>query len=140
MILRGGVASKSESQLQTGRSLRSTRFKTRKCPGIASADWRLTCPNSTPFNPWCWLQRWDHTLPPTEPERSSQNQRWSLQHSGSGQQPCRQARNMNQQVEHWSNGLIPILFLNLPQGDLVNMRILRQEKNRRRQPGYTPAS
>ena len=35
---------------------------------------------------------------------------------------------MNQQVEHWSNGLTLILFLNLPQGDLVNMRMLRQEK------------
>ena len=47
----------------------------RKCPGIASADWRLTCPNSTPFKPWCWLQRWDHTFPLIEPERSSRNQR-----------------------------------------------------------------
>ena len=60
---------------------------------------------------------------------------WSLQHSGPRQQRCRQTRNMNQQVEHWSSGLTPIVFLNLHQRDLVNIRMLRQAKKQEETAG-----
>ena len=42
---------------------------------------------------------------------------------------------MNKQVAHWSIGLTPILFLNLHQGDLVNMRMLWQAKKQEEADG-----
>jgi hypothetical protein len=42
---------------------------------------------------------------------------------------------MNQQVEHWSSWLTPIVFLNLHQRDLVNIRMLRQAKKQEETAG-----